>query len=77
MGWDRWTPVNAAAIGAHIIGASGVDAGSVEEVRLREEAQMQADVDEMFGIFPDLKRLSKALGWSLSGARRTRAFCQR
>ena len=31
------------------------------------KAQMQADVDEMFGIFPDLKRLSKALGWSLSG----------
>ena len=31
------------------------------------KAQMRADVDEMFGIFPDLKRLSKALGWSLSG----------
>jgi len=31
------------------------------------KGQMQADVDEMFGIFPDLKRLSKALGWSLSG----------
>ena len=29
--------------------------------------QMQADVEEMFVIFPDLKRLSKALGWSLSG----------
>ena len=29
--------------------------------------QMQAEVDEMFTIFPDLKRLSKALGWSLSG----------
>ena len=24
VGWDRWTPVNAAAIGAHIIGASGL-----------------------------------------------------
>jgi len=31
------------------------------------KAQMQADVEEMFVIFPDLKRLSKALGWSLSG----------
>jgi branched-chain amino acid transport system ATP-binding protein len=29
--------------------------------------QMEADVDEMYGIFPDLKRLSDALGWSLSG----------
>ena len=24
VGWDRWTPVNAAAIGAHIAGASGL-----------------------------------------------------
>ena len=31
------------------------------------KAQMRADIDEMFVIFPDLKRLSKALGWSLSG----------
>lgn len=23
-GWDRWTPVNAAAIGAHLVGASGL-----------------------------------------------------
>jgi len=31
------------------------------------KAEMRADVDEMFAIFPDLERLSKALGWSLSG----------
>lgn len=31
------------------------------------KAVMRADVDEMFAIFPDLERLSKALGWSLSG----------
>ena len=31
------------------------------------KAMMRADVEEMFTIFPDLKRLSKALGWSLSG----------
>jgi branched-chain amino acid transport system ATP-binding protein len=29
--------------------------------------QMETDVEEMYGIFPDLKRLSDALGWSLSG----------
>ncbi len=23
-GWDRWTPVNAAAIGAHLVGAAGI-----------------------------------------------------
>jgi len=28
---------------------------------------LEAEVDEMFAIFPDLKRLSGALGWSLSG----------
>jgi branched-chain amino acid transport system ATP-binding protein len=31
------------------------------------KAALQQDVEEMFSIFPDLKRLSKALGWSLSG----------
>lgn len=28
---------------------------------------MMAEVEEMFGIFPDLKRLSAMLGWQLSG----------
>lgn len=31
------------------------------------KAEIAADVEEMFAIFPDLKRLAKALGWSLSG----------
>ena len=31
------------------------------------KAVMRSDVEEMFAIFPDLKRLEKALGWSLSG----------
>ena len=31
------------------------------------KAQMRSDVQEMFAIFPDLARLSNALGWSLSG----------
>jgi branched-chain amino acid transport system ATP-binding protein len=29
--------------------------------------RMDAEVEEMYDIFPDLKRLSDALGWSLSG----------
>jgi branched-chain amino acid transport system ATP-binding protein len=29
--------------------------------------QMNAEVEEMYEIFPDLRRLSNALGWSLSG----------
>jgi branched-chain amino acid transport system ATP-binding protein len=31
------------------------------------KAELRADVEEMFAIFPDLKRFAKALGWSLSG----------
>jgi branched-chain amino acid transport system ATP-binding protein len=31
------------------------------------KAQMRTEVDDMFRIFPDLERLSDALGWSLSG----------
>jgi branched-chain amino acid transport system ATP-binding protein len=30
-------------------------------------AQMMSEIELLFGIFPDLKRLSGALGWSLSG----------
>jgi branched-chain amino acid transport system ATP-binding protein len=30
-------------------------------------AALNAEVDEMLGIFPDLKRLEHALGWTLSG----------
>ncbi|WP_050466980.1 ABC transporter ATP-binding protein [Herbaspirillum chlorophenolicum] len=30
-------------------------------------ARMDAEVEEMFSIFPDLRRLSGAYGWSLSG----------
>jgi branched-chain amino acid transport system ATP-binding protein len=29
--------------------------------------QMEDETDQMYEIFPDLKRLTKALGWSLSG----------
>lgn len=29
--------------------------------------QMEEETDQMYEIFPDLKRLTKALGWSLSG----------
>ncbi len=31
-GWDRWTPVNAAAIGAHLVGSVGQLAGNRERV---------------------------------------------
>jgi branched-chain amino acid transport system ATP-binding protein len=30
-------------------------------------AELEADADEMFGIFPDIKPFENALGWTLSG----------
>ncbi|WP_460902176.1 ABC transporter ATP-binding protein [Paraburkholderia jirisanensis] len=40
--------------------------GSSPRGRLSKRV-LEAEVDEMYAIFPDLKRLSSALGWSLSG----------
>jgi branched-chain amino acid transport system ATP-binding protein len=40
--------------------------GASNRARL-SKVEMLSDVEEMFVIFPDLERLSKALGWSLSG----------
>lgn len=36
VGWDRWTPVNAAAIGAHLIGSVGQLAGNAERVKSQQ-----------------------------------------
>jgi hypothetical protein len=35
-GWDRWTPVNAAAIGVHLIGSTGLLAANVDRVRTQK-----------------------------------------
>jgi branched-chain amino acid transport system ATP-binding protein len=32
-----------------------------------ERAELEADADEMFGIFPEIKPFENALGWTLSG----------
>ena len=32
VGWDRWTPVNAVAIGAHLIGSTGLLAANADRV---------------------------------------------
>jgi hypothetical protein len=36
VGWDRWTPVNAAAIGAHLIGSTGLLAADASRVRAQK-----------------------------------------
>jgi hypothetical protein len=35
-GWDRWTPVNAVAIGAHLVGSVGVLAGNRNRVAAQQ-----------------------------------------
>lgn len=35
-GWDRWTPVNAAAIGAHLIGAAGLLKHDLDRVKAQQ-----------------------------------------
>ena len=36
VGWDRWTPVNAAAIGAHLVGSLGQIAGNRGRIASQE-----------------------------------------
>jgi hypothetical protein len=36
VGWDRWTPVNAAAIGAHVIGSVGQLGGNAGRLQLQK-----------------------------------------
>ena len=36
VGWDRWTPVNAAAIGAHVLGSIGQIAGNKSRIAGQE-----------------------------------------
>ena len=43
-GWDRWTPVNAAAIGAHLIGSVGQLAGNTERMKAQKGVGTMAAV---------------------------------
>jgi hypothetical protein len=39
VGWDRWTPVNAAAIGAHVLGSIGMLTGDAGRVTAQKGAR--------------------------------------
>ena len=43
-GWDRWTPVNAAAIGAHLVGSVGQLVGNTERLKLQQGVGSMAAV---------------------------------
>lgn len=36
VGWDRWTPANAAAIGAHVVGSLGQIQGNKERIKAQK-----------------------------------------
>lgn len=36
VGWDRWTPINAVAIGAHLVGSTGMLAADADRVRSQQ-----------------------------------------
>src|SRR5688500_2654215 len=36
VGWDRWTPVNAAAVGAHVVGSVGQLAGNAGRLQAQK-----------------------------------------
>ncbi len=43
-GWDRWTPVNAVAIGAHLVGSIGQLAGNSDRLRTQDGVATMAVV---------------------------------
>ena len=43
-GWDRWTPVNAAAIGAHLVGSVGQLAGNSQRISAQKGVATMAVV---------------------------------
>ena len=47
VGWDRWTPVNAAAIGAHLVGSVGQVVGNKGRIAGQEGVASMADDETM------------------------------
>jgi hypothetical protein len=43
-GWDRWTPVNAVAIGAHLLGSVGQLQGNTERIKAQQGVGSMASV---------------------------------
>jgi hypothetical protein len=66
-GWDRWTPVNAAAIGAHLVGSVGQLAGNKERVKAQQGvASMSALKTVLTGAALGVTGYSRVLGRKVS-----------
>jgi hypothetical protein len=68
-GWDRWTPVNAAAIGAHLIGSVGQLAGNKSRVAGQQGvATMSLVKTGLTGLALAATGYSRVLGRKVSDA---------
>ena len=66
-GWDRWTPVNAAAIGAHLLGGAGVLAANRDRlVAQRGVGAMTAVKTLLTGVALATTALARAEGRKVS-----------
>jgi hypothetical protein len=66
-GWDRWTPVNAAAIGAHLVGAVGMLAANQQRlVGQQGVASMSAAKTALTGTALAVTAYSRLLGKKVS-----------
>ncbi|MGZ4620005.1 MAG: hypothetical protein ACXV3F_15165 [Frankiaceae bacterium] len=70
VGWDRWTPVNAAAIGAHVAGSVGELASNRQRLfAQRGVATMSALKTGLMGTALGLTAYSRVLGRKVSDHR--------
>lgn len=53
-GWDRWTPANAAAIGAHLVGSVGQLVGNRQRMAAQKGADAQRQLDALQWAVPAL-----------------------
>jgi hypothetical protein len=63
LGWKRWAPVNAVAVGAHVVGAVGLLIGNRDRVRQQTEGQVNSAVKTaLTAVALGLTAYSGALG---------------
>ncbi|MDQ3505125.1 MAG: hypothetical protein M3446_05395 [Actinomycetota bacterium] len=68
-GWDAWTPVNAAAIGAHLVGAVGLLAANRDRVLNQHGVGLSSAVKTaLTGISLGLTAYSRVAGQKVSNA---------
>ena len=74
VGWDRWTPVNAAAIGAHLLGSVGQLAGNKGRVAGQEGvASMSVAKTALTAAALGVTAYSRVLGRKVSDSTRVPA----